>query len=131
MSSTKNVSTPFLLERRASKNMHCQKASFHILIHQYSAAITHILSMRKPIKQRNRKRPHYINPITTIIIIIMYIYHALINALSTHMVPINLNMIFYTYVEPSPTKTIYLKYYTEKHTHTDTHTMILAGMRIL
>ena len=36
----------------------------------------------------------------------MYIYHALINALSAHMKHINLNMIFYTYVEHSPTKTI-------------------------
>ena len=33
-----------------------------------------------------------------IIIIIMYIYHALINALSAHMIHINLNMIFYTHV---------------------------------
>ena len=35
-----------------------------------------------------------------IIIIIMYIYHAaLINALSAHMIHINLNMIFCTHVE--------------------------------
>ena len=40
----------------------------------------------------------------TLIIIIMYIYHALINALSAHMIHINLNMIFYTHVEHSPTK---------------------------
>ena len=40
----------------------------------------------------------------------MYIYHALINTLSTHMIHINLNMIFYTHVEHSPTKTIYTKY---------------------
>ena len=46
-----------------------------------------------------------------IIIIIMYIYHALINSLSAHMIHINLNMIFYTHVEHSPTKTIYIKYY--------------------
>ena len=46
-----------------------------------------------------------------IIIIIMYIYHALINALSAHMIHINLNMIFYTHVKHSPTKTIYIKYY--------------------
>ena len=45
------------------------------------------------------------------ITIIMYIYHALINALSAHMIQINLNMIFYTHVEHSPTKTIYIKYY--------------------
>ena len=36
-------------------------------------------------------------------IIIMYICHALINALSAHMIHINLNMIFYTHVEHSPT----------------------------
>ena len=41
----------------------------------------------------------------------MYIYHALINALSAHMIHINLNMIFYTHVEHSPTKTVYMKYY--------------------
>ena len=45
------------------------------------------------------------------VIIIIYIYHALINALSAHMIHINLNMIFYTHVEHSPTKTIYIKYY--------------------
>ena len=46
-----------------------------------------------------------------IIIIIMYSYHALINALSAHMIHINLNMIFYTHVKHSPNKTIYIKYY--------------------
>ena len=46
----------------------------------------------------------------------MYIYHAIINALSAHVIHINLNMIFYTYVEHSPTKIIYIKYYTEKQT---------------
>ena len=39
------------------------------------------------------------------IIIIMYIYHALIITLSAHMMHINLNMVFYTHVEHSPTKT--------------------------
>ena len=48
-----------------------------------------------------------------IIIIIMYIYHALINALSAHMIHINLNMILYTHVEHSPTKTIH----TDKQTN--------------
>ena len=57
----------------------------------------------------------------------MYIYHALINTLSAHMIHINLNMIFYTPVEHSPTKTIDIKHYTKKtktktktkkHTHT-------------
>ena len=48
-----------------------------------------------------------------IIIIIMYIYHVLINALSAHMIHINLNMIFYTHVEHNPTKTICIQYYTK------------------
>ena len=45
-----------------------------------------------------------------LVVIIMYIYHALINALSAHMIHINLNMIFYTHVEHIPTETIYIKY---------------------
>ena len=74
----------------------------------------------------------------------MYIYHALINALSAHMIHINLNMIFYTHVKHSPTKTLYIKYYliiiiikthykhahthtqTVTHTHTHTHTLTVA-----
>ena len=43
----------------------------------------------------------------------MYIYHALTNTLSAHMIHINFNMILYTHVEHSPTKTVYIKYYTE------------------
>ena len=61
------------------------------------------------------KRLHFLN---SFLIIIMYIYHALINALSAHMIHINLNMIFYTHVKHSPTKTIY--------THTHTHTLTVA-----
>jgi len=45
------------------------------------------------------------------VIITLYIYHALINALSAHMIRINLNMIFYAHLEQSPTKTIYIKNY--------------------
>ena len=71
----------------------------------------------------------------------MYIYHALINALSAHMIHINLNRIFYTHVEHSPTKIDNLKYNTEKkkkkkkkekkhalhtHTHPPTHTKTVA-----
>ena len=52
-----------------------------------------------------------------LIIAIMYIYHALINALSAHMIHTNLNMIFYTHVEHSPTKTICIKYYTKQKMH--------------
>ena len=55
------------------------------------------------------------SPVT--IIIIMYIYHALINAMSNHMIHINLNMTFYTHVEHSPTKTVYIKYYTKQKTN--------------
>ena len=36
----------------------------------------------------------------------MYTYHAHIEALSAHMIHINLNMISYTHVEHSPTHTI-------------------------
>ena len=76
--------------------------------------------------------------LTLIIMIIMYIYHSLINALSAHMIHVNLNMVFYTHVEHSPTKTIYIKYYAEKQTHAlhtharararaHTHTLTVAG----
>ena len=57
-----------------------------------------------------------------IIIIIMYIYHALINTLSAHMVPVNLYTIFCTHIEHNPTKTIYMRYYMETLTHTHIHT---------
>ena len=52
----------------------------------------------------------------TLEIIIMYIYHALINALSAHMIHINLNMKFYTHIEHSPTKTTHTKHHTERPT---------------
>ena len=64
-----------------------------------------------------------------IFIIIMYMHHTLINALSAHMIHINLNMIFYMHVEHSPTKTIYIKYYTKTKTHykhTHTHALTVA-----
>ena len=84
-------------------------------------------------------RQRQLSLVDFIIIIIMYIYHALINALSAPMIHINLNMIFYTHVKHSPTKTIYIKYYLKRkkkkiniynknalqtctHTHTHTHT---------
>ena len=53
-----------------------------------------------------------------LIIIIMYIYHVLINALRAHMIHINLNTIFYTHVEHGPTKTVFLRYYMETHRDT-------------
>ena len=71
----------------------------------------------------------------------MYIYHALINALSTHMIHISLHMIFYTHVAHSPTKTIYVHkvLYKKKrkkalHTHNDCSrnwVLILVRMEIL
>ena len=66
--------------------------------------------------------------------------------LSAHMIHIYLNTIFYTHIEHSPTKTIYIRYYmkthtdthTVTHTHTHTHTdcsrnweLILVGVEIL
>ena len=61
--------------------------------------------------------------VTYAILIRMYIYHAFINAMSAHTIHINLNMIPYTHVEHSPTKTIYIKYYTKtKKRTTNTHT---------
>ena len=39
----------------------------------------------------------------------MYIYQALINAMSAHIIRINLNAIFYTHVEDGPTKTVYVR----------------------
>ena len=47
-------------------------------------------------------------------ITIMYIYHALINALSAYMIHINLNMIFYTHVEHSSTQTTHTKHHMER-----------------
>ena len=43
-------------------------------------------------------------------------YHALINALSAHIIHVNLNMIFYTYIEHNPSKHFYIKYYTKNKT---------------
>ena len=67
--------------------------------------------------------------------LIMYVHRALINALNAHMIHINLNTIFYTHVEHSSTKTIYIKYsmgnththtHTRAHSHTHTHTLARA-----
>ena len=77
--------------------------------------------------------------------IIMYIYHAFINALSAHMVHINLNTIVYIHVVHSPTKTVYIRYYMRPppppphpHTHARALTvcsrncvLILAGAETL
>ena len=63
----------------------------------------------------------------------MYIYHALINSLSAHTIHINLNTKFYTHVEHSPTKTMYIRYYIWKHAHVHTriHTFIVTVVQLL
>ena len=50
----------------------------------------------------------------TIIKIIMYIYHALINALSAHTIHNNLNMILYTHIEHSSIQTTHTKHHMER-----------------
>ena len=47
-------------------------------------------------------------------IIIMYIYHALINTLSAHMIHINLNIIFCTHEDHSPTRTTHTQHHAER-----------------
>ena len=56
-----------------------------------------------------------------IIIMIMCSYHALIKALIARIMHICLNTIFYTHLEHSPTKTIYVRYYLETYMHACTH----------
>ena len=70
--------------------------------------------------------PHTHKP-CAVIMIIMYIYCALINAVSSHIIHINLNMIFYTHVEHSRIKFFYIKYYTETRTHTQLRASLPGG----
>ena len=49
-------------------------------------------------------------PSAVYVIIIVYISHALVNALSAHMIHINLNTILCTQAEHSPAKTIYVRF---------------------
>ena len=61
------------------------------------------------------------------LLIITYIYRALVNALSAHIIHINLNMIFYTHVKHSLTKnSLHKVLYGNTHTHTHTHTHTLT-----
>ena len=59
---------------------------------------------------------------------IMYVYHELIDALSTHMLHINLNTIC-TPVEHSPTNAIYLKYKKQEKVNTMNSDHIYIYMR--
>ena len=60
--------------------------------------------------------------------------------MSAHIIHINLNTIVYAHAEHSSTKTIYIRYNMEKHTHTcmDAHNdcsrnrvLILVGVEIM
>ena len=68
-------------------------------------------------------RPSLHREITAILLIIMYIYHALIHALSAHMIHINLNMIFYTYGKQSYQNSLHKVFFVcflnalQTHTH--------------
>ena len=56
-----------------------------------------------------------------VLIIIIHIHHALINAVSAHMIHINLNTIFYTHVEHLPKQFTYKVLYGNAHTHERAH----------
>ena len=86
--------------------------------------IVYCFQLTAPNKEKIISVSHIPDCVLTIIIIMIYIYHALINALSAHFIHSNLNTIFYTHVVDSPTKTVYIRHYmqTNKHTHTHAHT---------
>ena len=95
----------------------------------------------------------------TVIIIIMYIYRMLINALSACIIHINLNMIFCTHAEHGPVEnnlhkvlygntpthtamnlnvhdtdqyhTSYLRAHAHTHTHTHTHTHMCTNIYLI
>ena len=56
----------------------------------------------------------------------MYIYHALINALSAHTIHINLNMILYIYTRRAQSYQNNLHKVLDAHTHTHTHSLYLT-----
>ena len=75
-------------------------------------------------------------------ICVLHCAYASLIIISGHMIHIKLNTRFCTHVEHSPTKTVYIKYYTNKqtnktttkkhhthtHTHTHTHKMTVAEL---
>ena len=68
----------------------------------------------------------------TVIVIIMYIYHTLINALSACIIHINLNMIFCTHVEHSPIKnSLHKVLYRNIPTHTQWIWMCMTLISII
>ena len=50
--------------------------------------------------------------------------------LSAHIVHINLNTIFHTHVEDSPTETVFIRHYMETHAHMHAHTHARAHTHI-
>ena len=61
-----------------------------------------------------------------IIIMCIYIYHALVNTLSAHMIHINLNTIFYTHIEHSQNMRACMHTRMCAHTLMHTHSMTIA-----
>ncbi len=74
---------PYLMPQCATKTL------LHLLVHRLCCVILFRKKKKKILRH-------------TFELIIIYIYRTLINALSAHIILINLNMIFYTHVEHSP-----------------------------
>ena len=68
------------------------------------------------------------NVIIITIMIIMYIFHALINALIAHMIHVNLNMIFYTHVEHNPAKTLAINSLVSSYSVVSVYWAVQAGL---
>ena len=84
-----------------------------------------ILRCRPTISKRKGNNLKRIG-LSIIIIIIMYICHALINTLSAHMIHINLNTIFYTHIEHSQNMRACMHTRMCAHTLMHTHSMTIA-----
>ena len=94
----------------------CKHACTHVCIHTHTHARMHVHTHtpthpKNPPDTTKHWRMNTKELISAWKIIIMCVYHVLINALSAHMIHINLNVIFCTHVEHNPTKTIYIKHY--------------------
>ena len=91
----------------------------------YSPLTPHLLPTYSPLTPTySPLRHHKLNRSVKLLLLAMYIYHALINPLSVHMKHIDLNMIFlYTHgahMEHSPIKTTHTKHHTKHHTERQT-----------
>ena len=82
---------------------------FHLQAHlTYSVVVCAQTEVKTHLRKQQQKTVTC-HKCITVQVIIMYIYHALTDILSAHMVHINLNRIFCTYTEQSPTNAIYIK----------------------